>query len=33
MFQTNPVVSHPKVKGVIIDLTHRPRFHEAWLAA
>ena len=32
MFQTNPVVSNPKVKGVVIDLTHRPRFHEAWLA-
>ncbi len=33
LFQTNPVVSHPKVKGVIVDLTHRPRFHDAWLAA
>ena len=33
MFQTNPVVSNPKVKGIVIDLTHRPRFHEAWLAA
>jgi peptide/nickel transport system substrate-binding protein/glutathione transport system substrate-binding protein len=33
LFQTNPVVSHPKVKGIIIDLSHRPRFHEAWLAA
>jgi peptide/nickel transport system substrate-binding protein/glutathione transport system substrate-binding protein len=32
MFQTNPVAFHPKVKGIIIDLTHRPRFHEAWLA-
>jgi len=33
MFQTNPVVFNPKVRGVVIDLTHRPRFHEAWLAA
>ena len=33
MFQTNPVAFHPKVKGIVIDLTHRPRFHEAWLAA
>jgi ABC-type transport system substrate-binding protein len=33
LFQTNPVVSTSKVNGVIVDLTHRPRFHEAWLAA
>jgi peptide/nickel transport system substrate-binding protein/glutathione transport system substrate-binding protein len=33
LFQTNPVVSRSNVKGVIVDLTHRPRFHEAWLAS
>jgi ABC-type transport system substrate-binding protein len=33
LFQNNPVVSHPKVKDVIVDLSHRPRFHDAWLAA
>jgi peptide/nickel transport system permease protein/peptide/nickel transport system substrate-binding protein len=33
MFQNNPVVMHPKVKGLIVDLSHRPRFHETWLTA
>ena len=33
LFQTNPVVSHPKVRGVTIDLCNKPRFHDAWLAA
>jgi len=33
MFQTNLTVADPKVKGVTIDLTNKPRFHRAWLAA
>jgi ABC-type transport system substrate-binding protein len=33
LFQTNPVVSTKKVNGVTIDLTNKPRFHNAWLAA
>jgi peptide/nickel transport system substrate-binding protein/glutathione transport system substrate-binding protein len=32
LFQTNPVVSNAKVRGVTVDLTNKPRFHDAWLA-
>ena len=33
MFQTNILVQTQKVKGVVMDLTNKPRFHAAWLAA
>lgn len=33
MFQTNILVQTRKVKGVIVDLTNKPRFHRAWLSA
>lgn len=33
MFQTNILVQTKKVKGVTLDLTNKPRFHAAWLAA
>ena len=33
MFQTNILVQTKNVKGVTVDLTNKPRFHAAWLAA
>jgi len=33
VFQTNIVAGNKKVKGVVMDLTNRPHFHEAWIAA
>ena len=33
LFQTNLMVAHKNVQGVTVDLTNKPRFHAAWLAA
>jgi hypothetical protein len=33
LFQTNLLVTQKTVQGVTVDLTNKPRFHSAWLAA
>src|SRR5262245_33886047 len=33
LFQTNLMVAQKSVRGVTVDLTNKPRFHSAWLAA
>jgi len=33
LFQTDMVVGSKKVRGITMDLTNKPRFHEAWIAA
>jgi len=33
LFQTNMFVGHKAVKGVAVDLSNKPRFHAAWIAA
>jgi peptide/nickel transport system substrate-binding protein/glutathione transport system substrate-binding protein len=33
LFQTNLMIAQKSVQGVTVDLTNKPRFHAAWLAA
>ena len=33
LFQTNLMIAQKSVQGVTVDLTNKPRFHTAWLAA
>ena len=33
LFQTNLMIAQKTVQGVTVDLTNKPRFHAAWLAA